>query len=110
MAQVKEVVIRFKQSEATDVVKNRVYIHAPNQPFNADNAFDELDPPVADEDGFSRIPLVNVPKAAGLDGSYDVDITAVDDAGNESDPLEIDNANFDVTPPGAPTDGSVERK
>lgn len=108
MAQVKEVVVRFKQSASADVVKNRVYIHAPNQPFDPANAFDEVAAPAADADGFTRIPMANLPKAAGLEGLFDVDVTALDARGNESDPLEIDNQLFDLSPPLAPTDGSVE--
>lgn len=108
MAKIHTIVIRFKQSVAADVVANRVYIHAPNTPFDGSGAFDEITPvPTPDADGFTRIPLVNVPKAAGLEGNFDVDITSVDSSGNESDPLEIDNANFDLSPPDAPTDGSV---
>jgi hypothetical protein len=108
MAQVKELVVRFKQSTAADVVKNRVYIHAPNQPFSESNPFDEVAAPVPNADGFSRISFADLPKAAGLEGFYDVDVTAVDARGNESDPLEIDNQLFDLSPPPAPTDGSLE--
>lgn len=108
MSHIKELVVRFKQSTAADVVANRVYIHAPNTPFDASNAFDEVPKPAADADGFTRIPFANLPKAAGLEGQYDVDVTAVDARGNESDPLELDNQTFDLSPPDAPTDGAVE--
>lgn len=108
MAHIKEVVVRFKQSLAADVVANRVYIHAPNQPFSDTNAFDEVPKPAADADGFTRISFVNLPKAAGLEGRFDVDVTAVDARGNESDPLELDDQLFDLSPPDAPTDGSLE--
>ncbi len=108
MSQIKELVVRFRQSTAADVVANRVYIHAPNTPFDKNNPFDEVLKPAADNDGYTRIPFANLPKAAGLEGQYDVDVTAVDGRGNESDPLELDNQTFDLSPPDAPTDGAVE--
>ena len=45
---------------------------------------------------------------AGLslaEGVYDIFITAQDAAGNESDPLEFQDANLDFTPPAAPSSG-----
>ena len=108
MSHIKELTLRFKQSTAADVVKNRVYVHGPNQPFDPAAPFDEIAKPTADADGFTRIPLANLPKLNGLEGQYDIDVTALDAAGNESDPLEIDNQTFDLSPPDAPTDGAVE--
>lgn len=109
MSQIKALVIRFTQSPSSDVVANRIRIHPANSVPDYSTPFDEIRPvPQVDADGFTRIPLANVPKAAGLEGSYDVAITAVDGAGNESDFLDIDNATFDLDPPAAPTAGSVE--
>lgn len=112
MSLIHQIVIRFKQSDSADAVKNRVRIFSPGTDLKAAIAyqtpFDELDKPTPDADGFSRIPLVNVPKAAGLTGTFELGITAIDATGNESDFLEIDNAVFDLSPPDAPTDGSLE--
>jgi hypothetical protein len=108
MAKIKELVIRFTQSASDDVVANRVRIHPANSTPDYATPYDELPKAAPDADGFTRIPLANVPKAKGLDGSYDVAITAVDGVGNESDFLDIDNATFDLDPPLAPTGGSVE--
>lgn len=108
MSHIKELVLRFKQATAPDVVKNRVYVHGPNLPFDPTAPFDEFAKPAADADGFTRVPLANLPKLVGLEGQYDLDVTAIDAAGNESDPLEIDNQTFDLSPPDAPTDGAVE--
>lgn len=108
MAKIKELTLRFKQSTAADVVKNRVYVHGPNQPFDPNAPFSEVSKPTPDADGFTRIPLSNLPVLNGLEGQYDLDVTALDAAGNESDPLEIDNQTFDLSPPDAPTDGAVE--
>jgi hypothetical protein len=109
MAKIKELVIRFTQSTSGDVVANRVRIHAADTAPDYATPYDEVrPPPAADADGFTRIPLANVPKAAGLSGRYDVGITAVDAAGNESDFLDIDSVPFDLDPPRPPTAGSVE--
>lgn len=40
-----------------------------------------------------------------VEGTYDLFITAVDEAGNESDPLLIADALLDFQPPAAPTSG-----
>lgn len=108
MAQVKELVIKFKQSASEDVTANRVRIRPANTPTAYDSPYHDVPKLAADDDGYTRIPLADVPQAEGLDGQYDVHVTALDDVGNESDFLEIDNQTFDIEPPAAPTDGSVE--
>lgn len=108
MALVKELVVRFRQSASPDIVSNRFRVRPANTPAAYDTPFDDVPVPAADADGFTRVPLANVPAAAGLEGRYDVHVTAVDGAGNESDFLEIDNQLFDLSPPLPPTDGSVE--
>ena len=40
-----------------------------------------------------------------VEGTYDVFISAVDEAGNESDPLVIADAILDFQPPAAPASG-----
>lgn len=108
MAKIKELVLRFKQSTSADVVANRIRIRPANTPAVYDTPFDDIPLVAPSADGFTRIPLVDIPSAAGLDGQYDIHITAVDEVGNESDFLEVDNQTFDISPPDAPTDGSVE--
>ena len=39
------------------------------------------------------------------EGVYDIYVTAIDSAGNESDPLEFADAVLDFTPPSAPSSG-----
>lgn len=108
MAQVRQVVIKFKQSVAPDVVANNVRIRPANSVAAYDTPVDTVPAPVPGEDGYCRIPLSAISQAQGLEGRYDVHLTAVDGAGNESDFLEIDNQVFDLSPPAAPTDGSLE--
>jgi hypothetical protein len=106
MAKIKELVLRFKNQ--TDAAKNAIRVRPANTPAEYDTPVDVLTAPTPDADGFSRIPLANIPQAAGLEGQFDIHVTAVDAAGNESDFLEIDNQTFDLSPPDAPTEGSVE--
>lgn len=108
MALVKELVVRFRQSASADVVKNRFRIRPANTPAAYDTPFNDVPAPAVDADGYTRVPLANIPAAAGLEGTYDVHVTAVDGVGNESDFLEIDNQSFDLSPPLPPSDGSVE--
>jgi hypothetical protein len=106
MAKIKELVLRFRNP--TDAVRNNIRIRPANTPAEYDDPVDTLDSPTPDTDGFTRIPLANIPQAAGLEGQFDIHVTALDAAGNESDFLEIDNQTFDISPPDAPTEGSVE--
>ncbi len=108
MPQIKELVLRFRQSPSADVVSNRIRIRPANTPAAYDTPFNPATPPPASADGFTRIPFADIPAAAGLEGQYDVHVTALDQRGNESDFLEIDNQTFDLSPPDAPTDGAVE--
>jgi hypothetical protein len=106
MAQVKELTLRFRNPP--DAAQNNIRIRPAGTAAVYDTPVDTLPAPVADADGFSRIPLANIPQAAGLEGQFDIHVTALDTAGNESDFLEIDNQTFDISPPAAPTDGSLE--
>jgi len=109
MALVKEIVVRFRQSASADVVANRIRVRPANTSPAYDTPFDEIRPvPTPDQDGFTRIPAANIPQMDGLEGQYDVHVTAVDSRGNESDFLEIDNQLFDLSPPNPPTDGATE--
>lgn len=108
MAFVKDVIVRFKQSTSADTVLNRIRVRPANTPAVRDNPFQDIPKPTPDADGYSRIPGANITAMQGLNGRFDVHITAVDARGNESDFLEIDNQLFDLVPPTAPTDGAIE--
>lgn len=101
-------VLKFRQSASSDVVKNRIRIRPANSPAERDQPYDDVPAPAADPDGYTRIVLDDLPQAQGLEGRYDVHVTAVDAAGNESPFLEVDDVAFDFVPPEAPTDGTVE--
>ena len=101
-------ILRFKQSVSPDVVANRVRIRPANTPAQKDSPYEDVAKPPVDTDGFSRIALDHLTQAQGLDGRYDVHLTAIDEAGHESPFLEVDNQVFDFVPPEAPTEGTVE--
>lgn len=107
MAQVRDIFLRFRQGTG-GVVANRVRIRPANTPAAYDEPFHEVRPaPTPDAQGYVVIPLESIPQAAGLEGQYDVHVTALDAVGHESDFLELDNQTFDLSPPTAPTDGSI---
>lgn len=108
MPVVKDVTIKFKQSVAVDVAKNRIRIRPGGSAMDYNAPYDDINKPTPGTDGYSRIPLSAVSRAKGIEGKYDIHLTAVDSVGNESDPLQIDNVTFDLSPPAAPTDGSLE--
>jgi hypothetical protein len=93
---------------AGGIVANRVRIVPDDVAFSYGAAFDEVPAPVPSGDGRSRIDLAQLPRAQGLDGTFDVYITGRDARGNESDPLTIDDALFDFAAPDAPTDGRID--
>lgn len=101
-------VASFVQSTSGDVIANRVRILPNEAGFSYGAAHDEVPAPTPDPDGRSRIDLATLPGAQGVEGRRDVWITAVDSRGNESDPLEIDQALFDFSAPAAPTDARVD--
>jgi len=111
-ARIAPLVARFKQSTSGDVVANKVYIEADPSTYTLDlNEVGEILSPVPDPDGFTRIDIAKLANDDPRDfpeGTYDVYITALDAAGNESSPLEIQNAVFDFTPPESPSDGTIE--
>lgn len=108
MAQVKEVVVRFKPGTSADIKFHRVRVRPANTAAAYDSPYDDVAAVSPDQDGYCRIPAANIPSMAGLEGQYDVHVTEVDQRGNESDFLEIDNQTFDLSPPDAPTDGHID--
>jgi hypothetical protein len=107
MARVTSPNIRFRQSPAPDVVSNRVRVRPANTVAAYDTPFQDVPKPVPGADGYTLIPVASITALTGVEGRRDVHVTAVDANGNESDFLEIDNVLFDLSPPAAPTDGSI---
>lgn len=105
--------LRFKGSSSADLAGYRIRIRPPNTPPAFDAPYEDI-PLTAvsvDEEGVSRIDLLGLQQMQGVDGRVDIHLTAIDDATppNESGFLEVDNEDFDFSPPEAPSEGSVER-
>lgn len=108
MSFIKSRVLKFVPSISTDVVAHRIRIVLDGTAFAAslpfvDVAYTSVTPRV--QIAIDLATLANAPKA---NGTYDVYVTAIDAAGNESDPMAIANTVFDFTPPMAPTAGVIE--
>ena len=109
MSTITPLIAAFKQSDSPDTEANRIRIVTTGTPLSYELPFDEIKPvPVADADGLTRIDLSKLSGAAGLDGIFDVGITAVDERGQESPFLVLAEGNFDFSPPNAPTEGQFE--
>lgn len=63
--------------------------------------------PTIGTDGYARVPVNEIPFLEGVEGDVEVYVTAMDNAGNESDFLRVAGP-LDLSPPAAPTDGSIE--
>lgn len=108
MPKLSPMVLRFRPSNSPDVIGYRLRALPDGTPFTYTEDFAEYGDPVADADGYIRIDLAQVIGWEGFDGVYDIFVTAYDDRYNESDPLEVADANFDFSAPSAPTDGAIE--
>lgn len=116
--------IRFPESTSTDVVAYRMYYRQVGlpDPGNA-NAVPPIAPGESDDGGLSYndtfvdrltagngevvVELEQV-QLAGVDGSLRVGLSAIDDAGNESDIGETTEVPFDQDAPEAPGAGVFE--
>lgn len=109
MGLVKGLVLRIAPSASPDVVSYnlRYEISVGDKVWNTgDYSLPPVDlgpPSPPAPDGKIEFDLGTYPELEGLDGVYDVGITAVDDAGNESNFLELEDASVDFTPPDAPS-------
>jgi hypothetical protein len=105
--------IKFKPSGSQDVVSYTLY-HRPdeaNVPLTKDNSnlAIGLGNPAADADGFIKIELNAIPELTDLEGTYDLGIAAVDDAGNISPLLTsgLVDVSLDFLAPSPPSEASV---
>lgn len=107
MAYLKSKTLRFKPSASPDVAEHRVRILKDGTAFGYNQPFASIPANTPQEGGKFSVDIAKLTNAPKSEGVYDVFVTAVDKAGNESDPLEISNASFDFNPPEAPTEGEV---
>ncbi len=69
----------------------------------------DLGKPVVDQANKCKVNLAALPGMMTNDGTYNLGICSVDDAGNESSFLVISDAPLDFAAPDAPTDGGILR-
>lgn len=100
MAKVKTLKLKFDGSSSADVVGYKLYVEeAPNAVSYTSKSFDLGNRTV--------VPLEELPGIGALDGTYNLGLTAVDDAGNESDLQVLENIALDFFAPAAPTNFDV---
>ena len=114
MPSIQQRTLKFKPPAATprnaDIVSYRLRVAPDGGVGSASNynlAFIDLGKPALDPQGFIVVNLASIPSLANLDGTFDLAVTAVDDAGNESDFLPLEGAVIDFVAPNSPTDISV---
>jgi hypothetical protein len=96
MAKIKKVTLIFDEADLTDVVEFHVYYD--QSPITELSPFIVV-PVVAEQTVY---PLI-LPDAVPVgEGTYNLGVIAVDDAGNESD-MDTLTRFFDFTPPGKPS-------
>lgn len=105
--------LKFKPSVSLDVVGYKLYIKPDEQnvTLDKDNASQTIDlgKPDPDTDGFIKVELSSINELQTLDGIYDLGVSSVDDAGNES-PLLLQglaDISLDFLAPSPPSEASV---
>ena len=94
--------LQWVASPAADIVAYKVYFGPHDTVFDYTQPFVEVLAP-ATELSISADPVLS----ALPEGEYDFAVTAVDDAGNESNFAEVENVPLDVEAPAAPTNVEV---
>lgn len=98
MAKIVQRKLVWQASAAPDVAAYKVYF-GPH-----DTTFDYTQPFVEVPGNVTELSISGDPTLSALaEGQYDFAVTAVDDAGNESDFAEVENVPLDVEAPAAPT-------
>jgi hypothetical protein len=106
MAKVRSVTLKAKPSGSPDVVSyNLYYVDTGNVLDHNSPKIDLGMPAVNPDDGKMHIDVSTL--GVFTDDRYDIGMTAVDDAGNESEMVKKLDVPFDFVAPDAPTDLEV---
>lgn len=94
MAKIKTKTLTFPGSGSPDVVGYKLYFETAPAAVTYDSASVNL--------GSNSVVLNTVPGLEGLDNVFNIGVSAVDDAGNESDMSVLANVPLDFAAPAAP--------
>lgn len=106
-------ILKFKPSVSQDVASYNLYFRPdePNVPLTKDNTVATIDlgNPAPNVDGYIEIVLNEIDELQGLEGTYDMGVAAVDQAGNASALLTsgLVDIQLDFLAPSPPSDASV---
>lgn len=104
---IKPRILRYTPSDSSDVAEHRTRIVPDGTAFDYDIPYD-VTPSTPNDNTQVAVNVATLSRAPTNDGVYDIYVTAADAVGNESDPLEIPDADFDFNPPSAPLAGSLD--
>lgn len=100
MSKLKSAVLRFPVSGSPDVINYKLYVEADPDPVTYDSPSWNLgNDPV---DGYIETDLSEVDGVSTMDGIYNIGVTSVDDAGNESSMSQLDSVPLDFVAPDPP--------
>jgi len=99
---VKNVTLSFPPSNSPDVVGYKLYVQEAPGPVDYDSESFDLG-------NETSIDLSALPNMTTKDGTYNLGITAVDDAGNESSMSKINDVPLDFVQPDPPGQITITR-
>lgn len=104
MAKLKSATLKFPASGSPDVVGYRLYVESEGVPVTYDSPVFDLGKNEIKEDEtvFIVTDLSGIPGMSTKDGIYNIGVTAVDDAGNESSMSTLDSVPLDFVAPDPP--------
>lgn len=102
---IKEVTLKFLPSGSPDVVGYKLYYVPQGQTLDYSSPSIDLGAPELDADGKVAVQVKELPNFQASDEVFTLGVTAVDDAGNESEMSSAD-VTLDFTAPDAP--GPIE--
>lgn len=109
MAKVNSCIIRFPPSASPDVTGYKLYVAMEPNVLNYSSQSYALGNPSPGGDGLIPVDLSLITGLAGLDGAYNIGVSAVDDAGNESSMSVKNGVQIDFIAPDPPGDVIVVR-
>ena len=90
--------LKFKASTSPDVVRYRLYVEEASNPVTYNSEFVDIGNPV-DHNNYIIIPLSNLEILTSKDGTYNLGVTPIDDAGNEGSMVTVNNVELDFLAP-----------